>query len=69
MNDRIEAAQLRFECARHVREIIGACFRKIERQNDRLGMASSFDLVVERFQLAHNAPMQHNRGACGGACE
>jgi hypothetical protein len=69
MHDCIEASQLRFECARHVREVVGARFRQIERQNDRFRMTSLLDLVVERFKLAHDASMQDNRGAGDGARE
>ena len=63
MHDRVEAPVLRLQRARDVGEVLGFGRREIERQDRRLGVAGRDDLVVERFELAHDAAVQHDRRA------
>ena len=63
VHEAVEAPELRLQCARHVAEIVGGRLGEVERQDDGLRMLRGDDLVVERFELAHDAPVQDHRGA------
>ena len=61
--------QLRADRAGDVAEVVGAGCGEVERQDRRLRMPGRDDLVVERLELAHDAPVQHDGGAARGAGE
>src|SRR5438105_1125475 len=67
MDEGVEAAKLRFDPARDVREIVGACLGEIERQNDWLRVTRAGDVVVERFEFADDAPMENDGRTGSGA--
>ena len=69
MHEPVQAAELRAERGRDVAEIVGRGRREIERQDRRLRLSGRDDLVVERLELAHDAPVQHDRRAARGAGE
>ena len=63
MDDAVEPAELRAHRAGDVAEVVAARVGEIERQDRRLRMAGGDDFVVERFELAHDAAVQHDGGA------
>ena len=69
MHDAVEPSELRAQRARDVAEIVAPGRGEIERQDRRLRMAGADDLVVERLELAHDASVQHDRGALRRAGE
>ena len=54
---------LRLQRAFDIGEIRGLRRREVERQDHRLRMARGDDFVVERFELAFDAAVQHDRRA------
>ena len=69
MHEPVEPAKLRADRTRHIVEIVGGCRGQVERQDRRLRMSGRHDLVVDRLQLAHDAPVQHDCGPARGAGE
>jgi len=69
VHQRVESSELRVERARDIREIGGFRTREVERENDGFGRVRRDDLVVERFELAHDATVDHHGSARSGTRE
>ena len=69
VDDRVDAPVLRLQRAGDVGEILGLRGGQIERQDRGLRVSGGDDLVVERFELAHDATMQHDGRALRRAGE
>ncbi len=69
VHDRVDPPVLRLQRARDVGEVLGARRREVERQDRRLRVSGVDDLVVERFELAHDASVQHDGRALRRAGE
>ena len=69
MHESVQPAELCADRARDRAEIFGGRRGEVEREDRRLRMSGRDDLVVNGLELAHHAPVQHHRGATGGAGE
>ena len=67
VHDAVQPVQLRLDCAQRVGVVGGLGHGEVERQDRRFGVAGRDDLVVQRFELAHDPAVQHDRRAGGGA--
>jgi hypothetical protein len=69
VHDGVDASVLRLQCTCDVSEILGPRRREIERQDGWLRISGGGDLVVQRFELAHDSPVQYHGRALGSAGE
>ena len=69
MHEPVETAELRADRAGDVAEIVGGRRGQIQRQDRRLRVTGGDDLVVDRLELADDAPVQHDGRAARGARE
>ena len=65
----VEPAELRTQCSGDIVVVGARRLSEVERKDRRLRMPGSDNLVVDRLELAHDASVQHDRGALSSTCQ
>ena len=67
MHKSVQPSELRTDRPGHLAEVIGGRRGEIERKDCGLWIPRGDDLVIEGFELPHDAPMQDHRRAVRSA--